>query len=83
MLVIRCMLSTIDNPYNPFDDWDRWYAFDNLKGYHTPGYLARIAHPSDQLSDNDNALELCDSIDLIVEENVLGIYIKVEKEVSE
>lgn len=78
----RCMLSTIDNPYNPFDDYDQWYAYDNLKGYHTPGMLARIALPSDELSDQDNALEICDSIDLIVEDNVLGIYIKVEREVE-
>lgn len=27
--------TTIDNPYNPFTNWDQWFAFDFSKGYLT------------------------------------------------
>lgn len=71
------MLSTIDNPYSPVTDWDRWYRWDEAAGYHTTSFLARVAYPSPALSvaDQDAAIE--DAIEEIVRENVLGIYIKV------
>ena len=37
------MLSTIDNPFNPFDDFDSWFHYDIEKGYNSCSYLARIA----------------------------------------
>ena len=42
---MTCMITTIDNPYNPFTQFDEWYAFDEGKGYCTSGYLARISGP--------------------------------------
>lgn len=71
------MLSTIDNPYNPFLQFNEWYAFDLQMGYNSCGLLARIAITSDELSeiDQSEALEL--AIDDIVRINPLGIYRKV------
>ena len=43
------MLTTIDNPFNPFDQFDEWFAYDVSKGYHTCSYLARIAKTSDEI----------------------------------
>lgn len=73
------MLSTTDNPYNPFDEYDDWFDFDFSKGYNTPGYLARIAVVSNDLSESDQhrAIEL--AIDEIVKENINGMYVKVER----
>ena len=28
-------ITTVDNPYDPFEEWDEWYLFDKTKGYHT------------------------------------------------
>ncbi len=71
------MLTTIDNPYNPWTHYDEWFAWDAQAGYHTPGYLARIVRSSDELSDEDQSLAIEQAIDEIIEENVLGIYKRV------
>jgi hypothetical protein len=73
------MLSTSDNPYDPFTQWDQWYAYDMDHGYHTPSYLARLVVQSNDLSEADQALAIENAIDEIVSENVNGMYIKVEK----
>lgn len=71
------MLTTIDNPFNPFTEFDAWYQFDEASGYHTLAYLARIVRTSDELSEADQELALDQGIDEILAENVLGIYRKV------
>jgi hypothetical protein len=79
----KIMLTTFDNPHSPFDDFPAWYAFDVSSGYNTSIFLARILVDSDQLSeeDQDRAVEL--AIDEIIQENVNGMYRKVEKEIDE
>ena len=71
------MLTTIDNPYNPFEEFDKWRAYDIAQGYFTCEYLARIAIISDDLSDDDMRSTIENAIDEIVELNLLGIYKKV------
>lgn len=71
------MLSTSDNPFNPYTQWDEWYAFDVAAGYHTSAYLARIVRSSDELSESDQSLAIKEAIDEILEFNLTGNYIKV------
>ena len=71
------MLTTIDNPFDPFTQFDEWKAFDEQKGYFTCAYLARIVKASDELSEADEDLAIEQAIDEIVRLNVLGIYRKV------
>lgn len=73
------MLTTIDNPYNPFNDFENWYNFDESKGYHTCSYLARVTKGSYELSEADDLLAQEIAIDEIIELNVLGIYKKVKE----
>lgn len=75
------MLTTVDNPYDPFTEFDEWLLFDTHSGYHTLNFLARIVITSDQLSEPDQALKIELGIDEIVKENVLGIYRKVTREI--
>lgn len=76
------MLTTIDNPYDPFTQFDEWYSFDQASGYNTSGLLARIAMSSEDLSDEDQELVIQQAIDQIVEDNFSGIYRKVESNES-
>lgn len=73
----RSRLTTTDNPFNPFTQFDEWYAFDEQKGYHTCAYLARIAKLHDELSQFDDADAIEKAIDEILNFNLLGIYKKV------
>jgi len=70
------MLSTIDNPWNPFTHWDEWYAWDEAAGYHSTSLLARVAVSSNELSDYDQELEITNAINEIVRENVSGMHRK-------
>jgi len=71
------MLTTIDNPFSPFTQFTEWMAFDTEKGYDTCNYLARIAKTSDDLTEEDNELEITRAINEIINFNILGIYKKV------
>lgn len=71
------MLSTIDNPFDPFTQWDAWRRYDEDMKYFTCNYLARIAKTSDDLSDADNEFAIENAINEIVNLNVLGVYKKV------
>lgn len=71
------MLTTLDNPYDPFTQFDEWYAYDERAGYHTMAFLARIVRTSDELSEADQSVAIENAINEIVKENVLGIYRKV------
>lgn len=71
------MLTTVDNPYNPFTHWDEWYNYDYIKGYHTPSYLARVVRTSESLSDVDQDLAEEMAIDEIIAEDVENFYKKI------
>jgi hypothetical protein len=83
MTTTKTMLTTVDNPFSPFDEFGAWYAYDVSSGHHTCELLGRIAYSSDQLSDVDEENSILRAIDEIVSENVSGIHRKVTKEVED
>lgn len=83
-------LTTFDNPYDPFDDFDRWMLFDEEKGYGTMSYLGRIARTSDELTDEENNKEVERAIDEIIsmhkiienDQGIVNVYKKVSKKLA-
>ena len=71
------MLTTIDNPFNPYTQYDDWLRFDEDHGYYTNNYLARVAGTSDALSDYENQRAVNRAIDDIIRLDFMGIYRKV------
>lgn len=61
-MVKPLMLTTKDNPYNPFTNFDEWFAFDCQKRYFTCDYLARLARTSYDLSDEEETKAINDAI---------------------
>lgn len=70
-------LTTFDNPFSPFTQFDDWFIWDTTHGYNSCGYLARIARTSSQLTDEENNVEIERAIDEIIALDFMNIYRKV------
>lgn len=79
MPTVEYMLTTVDNPFDPFDQFKEWLAYDHRLGYDTPGLLAYVTYTSDELSEIDQLIAVQDAIDEVVKENVMGVHRKVKR----
>lgn len=77
--MVEYALTTVDNPYDPFEDFDNWYRFDMDKGYNSCAYLDRIAMTSDAFSDAENSEEIGRAIDEIIKYDFQNLYRKISK----
>ena len=77
------MLSTIDNPFNPFEDYSSWLMFDKEKGYDSAERLMRIAKVTDDMTQKEENEEIERAIDEIIKYDILNVYIKVSKTLNE
>ena len=73
----RVMLTTVDNPWNPFTNWDEWLRFDNDCDYGTCEFVALFLRTSDQLSPRENFDESLRVFDDIIKHDPRKIYKKV------
>ena len=73
------MLTTFDNPFDPFEQFTSWFLFDVEKGYNTCSYLARIVRLSDDMSDKEVDDEIERAIDEIIKYDFLNIYKKIKR----
>lgn len=70
-------LTTIDNPFNPFTEFDAWLREDLRLGHNCLGKIDDCGYFSDALSDYDNENEWVRAIDEVVDTDPVGYYIKV------
>ena len=75
----QVMLTTIDNPFDPFEQFDSWFLFDVEKGYNSCDYLGRIAKTSEQLSDEENNEEIERAIDEIIKYDFTNTFKKISR----
>lgn len=81
--MVRCFLTTFDNPYSPYEQFEEWYRYDTDHGYNSSGLLMRLAEMSSQFTDNENAYEIEKAIDRIVAADPQNIYKKLKIEVKD
>ena len=74
----KVALTTIDNPFDPFKQFDSWFLFDVEKGYNSCAFLDRVAKTSDQLSEEENEVEIERAIDEIIKYDFTNMYNKVK-----
>ena len=71
-------LTSVDNPFDPFTDFDNWYRYDTEKGYYTAGLIARFTDAdSFDLSDKDYAEEIEKAVERALETDLEGRLFKV------
>jgi len=72
--MLMSFVTTEDNPYDFWNNFSDWYAFDTQHGYNTCAYMARIAKTSTEMSDNDYQEEINRAVDDIVRLDLTGNY---------
>lgn len=73
------MLTTIDNPYDPFEQFTLWYLFDKEKGYNTCERLARLANITSDMSQKEIDEETNRAMDKLIEIDFLNIFKRVSR----
>ena len=76
----RINITTIDNPFDPFDNPDSWLKYDIDKGYYTCSKLGRLANLTDNMTEIEELEEIERAIDRLIEIDPLDMYIKVTRE---
>lgn len=82
------MLTTVDNPYDPYTQYDLWYGFDSSKriikqvdpnvkiATNCCEYLDRIAITSNDMTEEENQMERQRAIEEIIRLDPWGIFKK-------
>ena len=78
----ECTLTTFDNPFDPFEQFDSWFMFDVGKGYNTCSHIARVIDTLCDYYSNDLTQQEEDeineeAIDRIISLDFMHIYKKV------
>ena len=63
------MITTFDNPYNPFEQFDLWFLYDIEKGYNTCGKLDRLTNIYDDMSQKEINDEIDRAMDKLININ--------------
>ncbi len=72
-------LTTSDNPYDPFSQFDNWFLYDVTHGYNTCGLLARISNTSTNDTEDINDERIKSAIDEIIANDFTGLYRRVAR----
>lgn len=77
----RYMITTKDNPFDPFDEFEQWLQFDISHGYHSLNVLADRAIVSNgQLSKESDEEAISEAIDEIIIEFPMIEFEKRQKD---
>lgn len=72
------MLTTFDNPINPFTEFDAWFKEDHRLGHNCCELLAKVSAVSDVSSEEIREQDTLKAIDYIVDREPM-VYRKVSK----
>lgn len=71
------MLSTIDNPYDPFEQFTLWHLFDKEKGYDSCERLMRNVEIREDMTPQEIEAAADAAMDKLIEEDVMNVFVKV------
>ena len=76
----KYMLTTFDNPYNPFVDFRSWYMYDCEKHHNTSSRVARIAQINSEMTQKEIDEAENVAMNFIVRYDLQGIFFKGTEE---
>lgn len=77
------MLTTFDNPYDPFEEFASWWLYDIEHGYNTCALLGRLTGYTEELSVVEEDEDRVRAIDAIIDNDFLNIYKKKFRTIPE
>lgn len=80
---VEARLTTIDNPFDPFDDFTSWFLYDSQKGYYSCAKVARVAVIENSMTEDEQLAALNDAIDSIIAADPFDIYKKVYRKTDD
>lgn len=76
------MLTTFDNPFDPFDDFASWLSFDKDHHHDSSELLMRFANLTDDMTDIESNNEIERAIDRIIAIDFQNIYKKISRDLT-
>ena len=73
------MLTTVDNPYNPFEDFANWYLWDMQNGYDCCGRLANLYREKSEMTNLEVEEAVEQAIDTIIKNDFTNLFVKVDE----
>lgn len=60
------LLTTTDNPFDPFEQFEDWINYDIVNGYYTCQKIDRLSIVSDSLSEGENLESIDDAMNELI-----------------
>ena len=79
---VECAITTIDNPYNPFDNFTQWDLFDKEMDYCSNQKIARFVNFTDDMTEQELLEENERAIDRFRAIDPTGLFVKVKRTVT-
>ena len=76
----QCMITTFDNPFDPFEQFTLWHLFDKEKGYDSSERVMRLANISNDMTQKEVDEEVERAIDRLIEIDFTNTYKKLTKQ---
>lgn len=76
---VECAITTIDNPYDPFEQFVLWDLFDKEKGYNANQKVARLLNIDESMTEREMLIECERAIDRLIEIDFTNTYVKVRR----
>lgn len=73
------MLTTHDNPYDPFDEFHEWFLYDIEHHYYSCSRLDRITEDKEGMTQREEIIEMERAIDEIIFHDDANIFKKVSR----
>ena len=71
------VVTTIDNPWNPFTQFREWFAWDNHHHYETCRWLDHYAFTSNDLSDEQIDDDVTNAQNKLLARNPYSLHVKI------